>query len=547
MIVLAAPVSTSTLESSTDKQPYVRVAVTNARSCRSVSRTKPPNPQPQALLECELGLARVHEAKLPARMFTTKLAVPLHRSSTIQTHLGNLHAIEDALVVDAMRFERLDHEPLVKMRRADLVPPHASGYPPVPGAASARRSNRSPERRRGTNDSERFAYPTTDFVRPVTAGAGVPQNAAANCLHVATRSCVIEWVNIPRDNTRCSTGCRVIGLSGGRLLLFAVFASLVGVRNAHAGTTWDCKSTNGQAEPDANVICIDASNTSRQPSIDGTAAPEGVYLVSPAIGRIRPNHPTVVNVTTRPTERATVALGGLAGPTSPLLVGSLGDDGGQNSGTSVVFAPRKPGGITLTVNIFTATDDSDAKPKRSFTYELFVPQPYFGALRVGLSGVFGYADHSYTARMDPGSQVSRVIENPYRPFTNELVVGYSQFFQGFTSERGRMPSNCHGLIAKGGIYFGLGVASASPTITGGTKTDWLRSFYVGYEYELTDGFSVALTLVVRRTDEPAEGVNPGAPIGSMATLTESDWRPGFGVVLSFSPDLFKFASSVGGK
>ncbi|HEX5063305.1 MAG TPA: hypothetical protein VFV99_28205 [Kofleriaceae bacterium] len=101
------------------------VAVTNARSCRNVSCTKPPNPQPQTLLELELRLTRVHEAELTVRMRAAKLAVSLHRGSTVRADLDDPNTIEDAVVVRAVRFERFNDEPLVRMCRADLAPPHA--------------------------------------------------------------------------------------------------------------------------------------------------------------------------------------------------------------------------------------------------------------------------------------------------------------------------------------------------------------------------------------------------------------------------------------
>jgi len=125
MIVLAAPVSTSTFAISIDTPEYVSVAVTKASSCRNVSCTQPPDPQPQPLLELELGLARVHEAELAIRMHAAKLGVSLHRRATIRAHLYEPNAIEDTVVVRAVRFERFNDEPPVGMRCSDLGPPHA--------------------------------------------------------------------------------------------------------------------------------------------------------------------------------------------------------------------------------------------------------------------------------------------------------------------------------------------------------------------------------------------------------------------------------------
>ena len=109
-----------------DTSEYVSVAVTNASSCRNVSWTKPPDPQPQTFLEFELGFARVHETEFAIGMRAAELAVPLHRRTTIRAHFDDANAIEDAVVVRAVRFERFNDEPLVGMCRADLGPPHAT-------------------------------------------------------------------------------------------------------------------------------------------------------------------------------------------------------------------------------------------------------------------------------------------------------------------------------------------------------------------------------------------------------------------------------------
>src|SRR5258706_10657526 len=125
MIVLAAPVSTRTSEMFTDVPAYVSVAVTNARSCRNVSCTKTSDSQPETFLEYDLGVAGVDKAELAVRLRSLQLATTLHRSSTIAARFDHCDAIEDAVIVRAMRLERLDHEPLIGMRCADLTPQHA--------------------------------------------------------------------------------------------------------------------------------------------------------------------------------------------------------------------------------------------------------------------------------------------------------------------------------------------------------------------------------------------------------------------------------------
>jgi hypothetical protein len=104
---------------------YVSVAVTNARSCRNVSRTETSNAQPEPFFELELDLARVHEAELAMWMLAAYFAVSLHRRATVRAGLHDGNAIEDAMVAFAVRLECLEDEPLIGMLRTDLTPPHA--------------------------------------------------------------------------------------------------------------------------------------------------------------------------------------------------------------------------------------------------------------------------------------------------------------------------------------------------------------------------------------------------------------------------------------
>ena len=47
------------------------------------------------------------------RLLAPKLRVALHRRSTIHERVDHLDAFEDAMVILAMSFKRLDHGPLI--------------------------------------------------------------------------------------------------------------------------------------------------------------------------------------------------------------------------------------------------------------------------------------------------------------------------------------------------------------------------------------------------------------------------------------------------
>jgi hypothetical protein len=91
-----------------------------------VSRTQTSNPEPEPLLDPQLGRTRVHEAELAARVQTPKLAVPLHGCPAIGAELQHRHAIENATIALGMSIEHLDHEPLIGMGIAHLYPAHTS-------------------------------------------------------------------------------------------------------------------------------------------------------------------------------------------------------------------------------------------------------------------------------------------------------------------------------------------------------------------------------------------------------------------------------------
>jgi hypothetical protein len=93
-------------------------------------------------------------------------------------------------------------------------------------------------------------------------------------------------------------------------------------------------------------------------------------------------------------------------------------------------------------------------------------------------------------------------------------------------------------------YVGLGLATAVPNGTS-TRVEWLKSFYFGGEYEPFQDFSLAFTVALRRVDHLANGLAVGDAVADSTQLTDNRIGVAFGLVLSFSPDFFRFASSVG--
>jgi hypothetical protein len=86
--------------------------------------------QPDALFDVQLLHARVHEAELALRVFSSKLPVPLHHGPAIRAPVDHGDPIEDAMSVLAVRLERLDHEPLIGVCSTHFLPAHVSSRPP---------------------------------------------------------------------------------------------------------------------------------------------------------------------------------------------------------------------------------------------------------------------------------------------------------------------------------------------------------------------------------------------------------------------------------
>jgi hypothetical protein len=215
------------------------------------------------------------------------------------------------------------------------------------------------------------------------------------------------------------------------------------------------------------------------------------------------------------------------------------------------FAPRTPGVAPLSVTTTVKTPAAAPPPpppapapaptvtSTTYGYELFIPQLYSGALRVGYGvGWVNHLGRNYSTRKIPGSDFADVVDNGGAPLAMDLVIGYAPFLFD-RSNGGRYYGLSDAPYTRWAPYFALSALSAN--VSG--KVDWLRSVYVGLEYELLPGSSLAVALSGRRVDALANGLYVGLPVADGTSLTKTTYQFGLGVVFNFTPFFFQFASS----
>ncbi|HEX2685436.1 MAG TPA: hypothetical protein VHN14_02400 [Kofleriaceae bacterium] len=178
------------------------------------------------------------------------------------------------------------------------------------------------------------------------------------------------------------------------------------------------------------------------------------------------------------------------------------------------------------------------------TFEFLVPNQYSGALRVGISALFGLKEHQYSKRLMPGAPVMEIIDHGSSAMATELVVGYAPYPQalwqgGRDYVRRYTWDSWRNRLAP---YFGLGVASVTNSGEG-TRVRWLRSFYLGVEWEIVQSTSIAVAATWSRVDMLAKGLSVGGPVDKDTDILDSRSKLGVAIVLNLSPEFFKFAAS----
>jgi hypothetical protein len=279
------------------------------------------------------------------------------------------------------------------------------------------------------------------------------------------------------------------------------------------------------------LICIDAHEAPR-------------IIALPQATLLQPNAGVAVKVNTLASSPPKVELDGEIGTLVPPTVraqpsGSRADggDGTNDQATHggaalpdeailYAFSPRKTGLVKLTVK------PHDGEPLEQ---TLIVTERYSAALRLGLGLVWGGAvKPTYEARLAPGSQTQMIEESDRGRAAMELVVGAAPFL--FDWRRGgRSYVGSRRLRDNLAPFVGLGAISADAS-----GLEAFKSVYLGLEYELSPGISLAGTAVARRVKVLRDGVAVGSPTMSDQVPLADSFGLGFAFVLNATPDVFRF-------
>lgn len=288
---------------------------------------------------------------------------------------------------------------------------------------------------------------------------------------------------------------------------------------------------------DMIVVCVDATGDVLK------------YRLLPAGTRLtKPNRYFYVHVLHFVDRRIDINLGGQIGTWVP---GNRGDvqvrssGGGRGGGvggaqgvkppdltiSTQTLAPRQPGYAPLTIK---ATDLAGEDVGSPLLVEFWIDETYSGAFRMGVAGVFlGGIEQTYQRVTRPNSQQAEIQASGRNPVDVDLVVGYAPYLDA----GGRSASGCESAPACFSPYFGLGLVSASSE----GSLEFFKSVHLGFEWELTPTFSVALTANLRRVERLAEGFAPGQPLDGEIP-TESRYVFGAGVVINLSPSFLKIGA-----
>lgn len=202
------------------------------------------------------------------------------------------------------------------------------------------------------------------------------------------------------------------------------------------------------------------------------------------------------------------------------------------------FGPRVAGGFDVTVVLYEADYTTEVD---RITAEFEVEKRYRAAVRVGVGALFAPNDRTYAIATAPGGSQAEVVGtqlDPSFPAHMEIVLGFAAFPN--RGGRGYAVSNLAPLDpSRLAPYVGLGVVGTGAS----NPLSTLRSLYLGAEWEVSKGASIAIAGVVRRVESLSDLYVLGGPIDpSLTTVpTKSGYAPGIGLVVNFSPEFLTVA------
>ena len=268
--------------------------------------------------------------------------------------------------------------------------------------------------------------------------------------------------------------------------------------------------------------------------------------VVPSYGRpLLPNKPTLVVVIHQSDHGVAIETNGRTGVFTPGVDRGNGKDGERTFGagnekyadsakwvtTTTVIPPLLPGEASVTVKL---SNDDGLLDQKQIT--MLVQETYSGALRAGIGAVtMGAVDGAYAIRTRAGSPQAEIVAEDPALYNLEFVLGYAAFLD----EGGRPAAGCLSAPWCFAPYVGVGVLSQD----GRGDYRALSSVHLGLEWQPVRNFSVAATLVGRRTDRLAAGLEVGGPALPGDDIITQGYGLGAGIVFNISPSFFRFAAT----
>jgi hypothetical protein len=204
--------------------------------------------------------------------------------------------------------------------------------------------------------------------------------------------------------------------------------------------------------------------------------------------------------------------------------------------TEKTLPPFRPPKASIHIGV--AMPRSDAELDGT-DVDFVVQDVYAGALRIGIAALgFDARNQEYARVPDAAGTGYEVKALQAAQADFELVVGYTPYLD--TGGRGQL--GCSRRPFCFAPYIGVGVVAPKPQANG---FDALTSVHLGIDWEITSAFSISASLVARRVDRLAPGLQVGGPVGGEADLTHKEMGYGAAVLLNVSPDFLKIAMTGG--